>query len=94
MSKTYATVRDFIEWELATICGLPDDFDHYVLAQQAAAAGLILYDDGYSDDHQSFNLDRAGFIWADPEGVEDPESPEWAKLWGLIETMLEETPGA
>ena len=93
MSKTYATVRDFVEWELATICGLPDDFDHHVLFWSAVDASLILYDEGFDEDRWHHYADQQGYTWVGPE-VEDPESPEWAKLWGLIETMLEETPGA
>ena len=93
MSKKYAMAYEFVDRELIPIAGLPDDFDHHVLFWSAVEAGLILYDDGFDSVGRYYGLGQQGYTWAGPE-VEDPESPEWAKLWGLIETMLEETPGA
>lgn len=91
MSKVYATARDFIDRELTTLGETPEGFDSGLLFDHCWAAGLIFYDDGW-DPGRKLYISGAGFRWVD--GVDDPETPEWAKLWGLIEQLIKETPGA
>ena len=81
MSKIYATAQDFTDRELTILGETSEGFDSGRLFNHCWATGLILYDDGWNP----------GFRWVD--GVDDPETPEWAKLWGLIEQLSIESGG-